>query len=82
MDFSKFWLKNKIVAFQGRACSSTFLHMIAVCRRLLQPDRGMGNVAETTQGAWKMCKKHSRKVGSCSDMIMPMYCQAFVYQFH
>lgn len=38
MDFSKFWLKNKIVAFQGRACSSTFLHMIAVRRRFLQPD--------------------------------------------
>lgn len=45
--------------------------------------RGMGNVAETTQqSAWKMCKKHSRKIVSCSGMIMPMNCQALVYHFH
>lgn len=45
--------------------------------------RGMRNVAETTQqGAWKICKKHSRKMGSCSDMIMPMNCQALIYHFH
>ena len=63
MNFSKCWFKNKIADFQGGAYYTSLMDKTPTAKH-----RDVRNDAEITQhDPWKICKKHSRKMGTCSN---------------